>query len=220
MNRKTIWIVLSMSLILLSGCGEKQQKEAQTESATVTAVADLSGEKEKAQTTEDKKKEEGTEEKSSEAEETVEGETLETKEGLWCRLPEGFVTYEDEPGLFVCEEYPEDIACISYLIADYDGEKEELSREIFAERLTKDFYDSYGEEVEVTICDYQEYQIDGCDAIKIEVAYRLFGTDYEQLQLLVYDTKRQEEHIFNYIQEKGSKWMEKFRESVETVSLN
>lgn len=202
MKRQTILIVLALTLTLLSGCADKQQKETDNATATENSVADASE----------------TEKKGEEkAQEVI---TLKEKGEINCSLPEGFVEYEDEKGLYVCEEYPNEIACISYVIADFDGNKEEMSEAILKERLEKDMLDSYKENVDVNIVNYEEYQIDGSDAVKMEVSFRLMGADYEQIQLLVFDEEKQEEHILNYIQEAGEDWMDKFHNSVDTVSFS
>ena len=203
MNRKIVGLVLALSLTLLSGCGGKGQEEVKQENdtATVETVADI------------------PEETKEEAQEVIElAEVTELGEFGW-RLPEGFISYEDEPGMFVCDKYPKRIGCISYLIADFDGNREELSEDIVKERLEKEILDNYAQTVEVTVNEFKEYDIDGCDAVKTEVSFELLGAEYEQLQLLVFNETGAENYIINYIQEKGESYMDAFRRSADSISF-
>lgn len=73
--------------------------------------------------------------------------------------------------------------------------------------------------MEVTVKACENLQIDGHEAIKTELSYRIMETDYEQIQVIIVDEANEEEHIFGYIQEKGGKWMDKFRQSIETITF-
>ena len=207
MNRKIIGLVLALSLTLLSGCGGKGQEEVKQENdtATVSTVADIP--------------EETKEEAQEEPQEEIElAEVTELGEFGW-RLPEGFIAYEDEPGIFVCDKYPKRIGCISYLIAGFDGNREEINEVIIKERLEKEILDNYAQTVEVTVNEFKEYDIDGCDTVRTEVSFKLLGAEYEQLQLLVYNETGAENYIINYIQEKGESYMDAFRRSADSISF-
>ncbi|MBR5800680.1 MAG: hypothetical protein IKY23_11555 [Lachnospiraceae bacterium] len=228
MNKKALWLVLALTLTMLTGCASKGKTETEETPAMEVTIAGVP-------VTEDDSKDdsaESSQEETDSQKETVAGSNqdaetqIETEEAnlgedgsINLRLPKGFVEYEGEEGLFVCEEYPEEIACISYLIAAYDGRKEAVNEAIFRERLIKEFQDNYGEDVDVRVKDLKEYETDGKECVQIEVAYKLLGTNYEQLQLLIYDEAGKEEHIFSYIQEKGAGYMDAFKQSAETVTF-
>lgn len=205
MNKRTIIIVLALTLTLLSGCNEKQQKETEMEPATENSVAGIS---------ESMDEEIGTQEAQKEEEQIAE-----TIGDLILGLPEDFVAYEGEEGMYVCRTYPREIACISYMISKYDGVKGVSDKENYAEQLMKTFLDSYGEVVMVDVNDFWEYEVDGREVIEIESTYTLFDTVYEQLQLLIYDEEMERQYTINYMQEIGNGWMDAFRRSAESISF-
>lgn len=210
MNKRTIIIVLALTLTLLSGCNEKQQKETEMEPATETSVAGIS---------ESGDEEIGTQEAQNEEEQEAEAQIEQSIGDLKLGLPEDFVAYEGEEGMYVCRTYPREIACISYMISKYDGVKGVSDKENYAEQLMKTFLDSYGEVVMVDVNDFWEYEVDGREVIEIESTYMLFDTVYEQLQLLIYDEEMERQYTINYMQEIGNGWMDAFRRSAKSISF-
>lgn len=200
----------ALVLTFLSGCAGKPQNEQKNDedAATVTAVADIL------------ETEEATDEKSEPAEAEVELEDEKVLGEFSFRLPKGFIPFEEEEGVFVCKDYPKKIACVSYLIADFDGNKEEASEEILKGRLEKDLLDNYGETVEIKVTDYQEYDIDGCDTVKIEASFTLMKTDYELIQIFINNGQGQESYAISYIQEAKAGWMDAFHDSIDSISFD
>ena len=211
MNKRTIIIVLALTLTLLSGCNEKQQKETEMEPATETSVAGIS---------ESMDEEIGTQEAQDKEEQKAEAQIEQSIGDLILGLPEDFVAYEGEEGTYVCRTYPREIACISYMISKYDGVKGVSDKENYAEQLMKTFLDSYGEVVMVDVNDFWEYEVDGREVVEIEAAYTLLGTTYEQLQLIIYDEEGKQQYNITYMQETGNKWMNAFRRSAESISFS
>ena len=206
--------VVTSLMILMAGCGQNTQvsKEIEVvENQEVSAVEEPTADQ---MTGTDK----SAMEEVSTDDQTVAEERI-TGGELSCLLPAGFVALEGEEGLFVSTEYPEDIACIGYVIASHDGELSDLTESALKESIEQDLQSGYGAEVEVRVRACENLQIDNHAAIKTELSYCLMGTDYEQIQVIVVDEESQEEHIFSYIQEKGGKWMDKFRQSIETISF-
>lgn len=202
--------MLALTLTLLSGCNEKQQKETEMEPATETSVAGIS---------ESMDEEIGTQEAQDKEEQKAEAQIEQSIGDLILGLPEDFVAYEGEEGMYVCRTYPREIACISYMISKYDGVKGVSDKENYAEQLMKTFLDSYGEVVMVDVNDFWEYEVDGREVVEIESAYTLLGTTYEQLQLIIYDEEGKQQYTINYLQETGNKWMNAFRRSAESISF-
>jgi len=211
MNKRTIVIVLALTLTLLSGCNEKQQKETEMEPATEKSVAGIS---------ESMDEEIGTQEAQDKEEQKAEAQIEQSIGDLILGLPEDFVAYEGEEGMYVCRTYPREIACISYMISKYDGVKGVSDKENYAEQLMKTFLDSYGEVVMVDVNDFWEYEVDGREVVEIESAYTLLGTTYEQLQLIIYDEEGKQQYNITYMQETGNKWMNAFRRSAESISFS
>ena len=213
MNKRTILIVLALTLTLLSGCSEKQQKETEIAPATETSVAGIS---------ESGDEEIGTQEAQDGEtdEQTTEAQIEESIGNLILGLPEDFVAYEGEEGLYVCKTYPREIACISFMVAEYDGEKDITDKVDYTEQLIKTFLDSYGEVVTVDVNDFWQYEVDGREVVEIESAYTLLGSAYEQLQLLIYDEEGKQQYNITYMQETGNKWMNAFRRSAESISFS
>jgi len=211
MNKRTIVIVLALTLTLLSGCNENQQKETEMEPATEKSVAGIS---------ESMDEEIGTQEAQDKEEQKAEAQIEQSIGDLILGLPEDFVAYEGEEGMYVCRTYPREIACISYMISKYDGVKGVSDKENYAEQLMKTFLDSYGEVVMVDVNDFWEYEVDGREVVEIESAYTLLGTTYEQLQLIIYDEEGKQQYNITYMQETGNKWMNAFRRSAESISFS
>lgn len=203
MINRAIGMIIITGLMLLCGCAKNISEEGAIQSATATAVASPL----------DRSEKKPVKSKNQEV-----GNLVDATGKIKWSLPDGFISYEGQKGLFVYKTYPEDIACISYLIADYD-ESSEVDQQLLVDGLVDDFYYSYGEKVDVIVQNYEELVIGDYDAVKIEVTYQLFGTDYELLQLLVFDMANQEDHIFSYLQEKDEGWMEVFRKSAATVHI-
>lgn len=231
MNRKRLCLITVLTVLMLTGCTALQQ-EADTnikQSAAAMSAADTNEtvmERSEAQkdisVLEAQKIEESEAPAGRELTET--GEELLTEEAIllgkiYCRLPRGFVQYESNPGIFVCKDYPKDIACISYIIADYDGQEMETSETAFLENIQEDFKNDYGEEVEVELSGYEIFKIGECSATKIQMSYSLFGTSYDMIQMIIFDARNKQEHIFNFIQEKGGKWTEDFQKSMDSMTF-
>lgn len=217
MNRKRVWLITVLTVLMLTGCTALQQ-EADTginQSAADGSAAD----------TNETMVERAEVQKDLPVLETQKtGEEPLTEEAvllgrLYCRLPRGFVQYENNPGIFVCRDYPKDIACISYIIADYDGQEMEASETDLLESIREDFKNDYGEEVEVEASGYETFQIGECPATKMQLSYSLFGTSYDMIQMIIFDARNKQEHIINFIQEKDGKWTIDFQKSVDSITF-
>lgn len=136
---------------------------------------------------------------------------------LTCTLPEGFEALPDEPGLYVYKNYPTDSSTISYVISESDYDISDVSKEEFKKNLEEDFYNTYGDQVDVNITQYDKITIDGRNGLRIKMAYAFKGVEYEQLMYMLYNGN--ESHILNFTQEQGGKWMEEFEKCGETIGF-
>lgn len=136
---------------------------------------------------------------------------------LTCTLPEGFEALPDEPGLYVYKTYPTDSSTISYVISESDYDISDVSKEEFKKNLEEDFYNTYGDQVDVNITQYDKITIDGRNGLRIKMDYAFKGVEYEQLMYMLYNGN--ESHILNFTQEQGGKWMEEFEKCGETIGF-
>lgn len=136
---------------------------------------------------------------------------------LTCELPRGFRQYQDEEGMYVHKNYPSDLSTISYVISESEEDITQMKQEEFADLLEADYYDAYGDVVEIHVIEYKNIQIDGRNGLRIKFEYEFKGVEYEQLMYAIYNGD--ETHILNYTQEKGGKWMDAFEESAASISL-
>ena len=136
---------------------------------------------------------------------------------LTCTLPKGFKVHPEEPGLYVYKTYPSDSSTISYIISESDFDITGISKDEFKQQLEEDFYSSYGDEVVVDISEFNQFNVDGRNGLRIMMSYEFKGVKYEQLMYTLYNGK--ESHILNYTQEEGEGWMDEFVKSGDTIAF-
>lgn len=132
-------------------------------------------------------------------------------------LPRGFRAYQNEEGLYVHRNYPSDLSTISYVISESDEDITQMKQEEFTDLLEADYYDVYGDNVEIHVTEYEGIQIDGRHGLRIKFEFEFKGIEYEQLMYAIYNGN--ETHILNYTQEKDGDWMEEFEKSAASISL-
>lgn len=200
-KRLMMLLIAVLALGVLPGCSKKQESAEEIESAVEKSTAD------------------------SDSTQTdifngyVSAELPEEEFGpayLSCELPKGFKVYEGEEGLYVNKNYPNDLASISYDIADdYAISIEEMTQDMYQNMLESDFLRNYGDEVTVNIKSYKAVNVDGRAGIKILTEYQFKGTDYEQLVYILYNGD--EVHCLTFTQEKDAGWLDDFEECGETL---
>lgn len=205
------WMLTLSALLLaaqMTGCGSKDNNgttEIVEESAVDYTTADSDDFQQGDETAE--------QEDNGEEEEPVVFEDAE----LTCELPRGFRAYQDEEGLYVHKNYPTDLSTISYVISESDEDITQMKQEEFTDLLEADYYDAYGDNVEIQIEEYDHIEVDGRNGLRIKFEYEFKGVEYEQLMCAIYNGD--ETHILNYTQEKDGKWMEEFEKSADSISL-
>lgn len=136
---------------------------------------------------------------------------------LVCSIPEGFEAYEGDEGLYVHKSYPSDLSSISYVISESEEDVSAIEKNDYKKMLEEDFYESYGDEVDVSITEYEKIKVDGRNGLKIKLDYAFKGIEYEELIYMIYNGD--ESHIVCYTQEKDGKWTEEFETSGDSISL-
>ncbi len=214
------WMLLLITGLLvtqIAGCGKNKEEEPTeviVESAVDNTTADsdaVQSEIEELPPLVEEPKEE-KEEEEEKAEEPVFG-----KAELVCSIPKNFEVYAGDEGLYVHKSYPNDLSSISYVISESDEDVSAIEKEEYKQMLEDDFYEAYGDEVEVIITQYKNIKVDGRPGLKIKLNYEFKGIAYEELVYMIYN--KDESHIVCYTQEKGGKWAEEFENSGDSISL-
>lgn len=200
MKRKLMFILLAgMMMVYFTGCGYSREKEAVESAADPVAEAEVVDKKPKKPDT-------------NEAEKVT---YITEPAELVCVLPDGFKAAPNEDGLYVHSSYPQDTSTISYVISDGTRDLTEIDMKDYESDIEASFYDTYGDEVDVTVTSYENVVVDGRKGLKIKISYEFKGIGYEQLIYMIYNGT--ETHIMNYTQEADGNWMEKFEESGSSI---
>lgn len=201
MKRKLMLLLLTgMMMVCFIGCGNSGKKEA-VESAAEPVVEAEAVDKNPTK---------------PDTNEVAEEVTYITEPAeLVCVLPDGFKAAPNEDGLYVHSSYPQDTSTISYVISDGTRDLTEIDMKDYESDIEASFYDTYGDEVDVTVTSYENVVVDGRKGLKIKISYEFKGIGYEQLIYMIYNGT--ETHIMNYTQEAGKNWMEKFEESGNSI---
>ena len=201
MQKRLIVLLISIMLLTMTACGNKSLESANEAIAEQTDVED----EPKADLTEDNG-------------ESNEQEMITFSDGeLRWKLPEQFEELEDEEGIYVHKSYPKDISTVSYIILDNDSSFTDITKEEFQSMLEDDIYDTYGDEVDVTVNKYEKGKMNSRNTLRIDFEFQFKGTDYEQIEIIIFNGD--ETHIINYMQEKGGKWSEEFEKSISSMSF-
>lgn len=198
MKKKQIAIGLCMLAILAVGCGNT--KKTYDTPAETTAT------------------EEAAVERAQLPALTENGEDEDTHfapANLTCAIPKGFVDNGDNEGLYVHKSYPSDISTISHVISDEGEDISTWSVDEFKEKLEADYYDAYGDVVDIEILQSDKLKVDGRPGYRILMQFEFKGVMYEQLMYAFFNGD--EVHYVYYTQEQGGKWMDKFVESGDSI---
>lgn len=216
LKRWMLLLVTGMLLTTMVGCGNKNQES--TDVVVESAVDNTTADSDSIQAELEKEIEE-----LPPLEEAVQAEKVTGEEAVYepaeisCSIPSGFVADSEEPGLYLHKSYPKDVSSISYVISESDENISEIKLEDYREALEADFLDAYGDEVLVSITQYDKITVDKRPGLKIKLNYEFKGVVYEQLIYMIYNGT--ESHVLSYTQEKDGKWMEKFEASGDTIRL-
>lgn len=216
------WMLILVSGLLLTqsiGCGKNKEQEP-TEVIEESAVDNPTADSDSIQSEIEELPplvEEPAQEPEKETAQEAEEEPVYGAAELVCAIPQGFKAHEGDEGLYVHKSYPNDLSSISYVISESSEDVSAISKEDYKAMLEGDFYESYGDEVEVTINQYKNIKVDGRPGLKIKLSYEFKGIEYEELIYMIYN--KEESHIVCYTQEKGGKWTQEFEDSGDSISL-
>ncbi len=206
LKRWMLLLITGLFLTQVIGCGN-QKKQESTEVVEESAVDNTTADSDSIQLEELPPLTEEAEEQSAVFEDAE----------LTCIMPKGFEIYEDDEGFYVHKSYPSDLSNISYIISESEEDISLIEKSEYKKMLEADFYESYGDEVDVSITQYEKIKVDGRNGLKIKLNYQLKKIEYEELIYMIFNGD--ESHIICYTQEKGGKWMEEFEASGDSISL-
>lgn len=134
-----------------------------------------------------------------------------------CYLPEGFKPSGEYEG----EYFPEkkgDMSTINQIIYDSDEDLTQKTKEEYKEMVEAEFYDAYGEEMNINITQYDKLMLDGRPGLCIMYNYDFRGERYDLLVYIFYNGT--ENNIITFVQAPGADWMEEFIECGKTLRFD
>lgn len=198
MKRKITMMLLCCGMLLFAGCGKQEAVEEQPQTGQ-TQPQDVPQAILPALT----------------EEETGDTDVYYAPADLTCVLPQGFQDDGDNEGLYVHKSYPSDISTISHVISEEGDDISQWSADDFKAALEQDYYDAYGDHVNIEIVQSDKLMVDGRPGYRILMEFTFKGVAYEQLMYAFFNGD--EVHYLFYTQEKGGKWMDEFVKSGETI---
>lgn len=207
MHKKYMALLLATMLVVVPGCGNKEQNVEGTEAEAVSEQTETE--------TETEKTSDSTEvgEEGAEEEESI---VFSDADLLWV-LPKGYKALDGEEGVYVHKSYPKDTSTVTYVISESDTNFSDITEEEFQKLLEDDFYNAYGDEVAININKYEKCDVKGRTMLRIDFEYLFKGTDYLQTEVMIFNGD--ETHIINFIQEKDGKWSEEFEKSISSFTF-
>lgn len=209
MFKRWMFLICATGIVLITaGCAKKEQQSSEPIQETVVAPVTTVPETVESEVEELPPLVEEEEEEPTDEEPAVFGEAE-----LICSIPDGFKPAKGEEGFYVHS----DLSSISYVISESSEDVTKIEKADYKEMLETDFYENYGDEVEVNISKYSKIKVDGRDGLKIKLDYEFKGTEYEELIYMIYNGD--ESHIVCYTQEKDGRWAKDFESSGDSIAL-
>lgn len=214
MLKKWMFLICAVGTVaLVAGCGKKNQESTENIQETVVAPVTTVTETVESEVEElPPLVEEEPEESEVPEEAEVDPAVYEPAE-LVCSIPDGFKPAKGEEGFYVHN----DLSSISYVISESTEDVTEMDKKEYKEMLEADFYENYGDEVDVNISRYSTIKVDGRKGLKVKLDYEFKGTEYEELIYMIYNGN--ESHIVCYTQEKDGRWAKDFESSGDSITL-
>lgn len=199
MKKKLICFLLPIMLILSACGGSDKPEEAVVEEVSVATPTP------KVKSVVVEKKVEEFEEEKFEFEPA----------NLGCILPKGFKETE-YPGEYLYKTYPKDVSSINQVISESTENPTNMTKEEYVEKMEKEYFDAYGEEVKVNITQYDKIMVDGRPGLWIMYDFEFKGEEYNTLAIILYNGV--ETNYITYLEGPGADWMDKFVESAKSIA--
>ncbi len=131
-------------------------------------------------------------------------------------LPEGFAESEEVPGMYVKERYPLDASTIYYVALEGDIALQLLTEEAFLEQTQESLRQAYGDEVEVTIENFESIKVSGYPAFRIKCNYQV---DRIKITQLAYIINADKTYAITYSQTSDYDYMEEYEASAASIRV-
>lgn len=216
MRKKLIMALLVVLICAVAGCGNKNKDDAEGDGESgAVKITDVEAAAVPGM--------DNSDENSDEAEPVDEVEEVEdtpvffsSADLLWV-LPKSFRALDGEEGVYVPRDYPKDTSTVIYVIAESDENISDVSQDEFREMMEANFLDSYGDQVNIDITNFEKLKVNKRSGLRIDMEYVLKGTEYRQIAVMLYNGD--ESHIIYYTQEKDGKWADEFENSISSLNF-
>ena len=91
-----------------------------------------------------------------------------------------------------------------------------MTREEYVDKMEKEYYEAYGEEVKINITQYDKIMVDGRPGLWIMYDFEFKGEEYNTLAIILYNGV--ETNYITYLEGPGADWMDKFVESAKSIA--
>jgi len=215
MKKKVLAIVLSAAMCFaITACGDKETSTTPEETTSVeesiVATEDIVAPEEDITEPAESSAEETVEggestEEAGESTAAADGDTTAADVELKVEIPEGFSEVSD--GMYMAE----DGANIIVLTTEAAGEIP--SQDAIVEQLKA----SLGDETEITVDEYETYQVSGYDALRFSASYVMEDIECTQTQCMVFADGKIGMAAFT--QQKGGAWADTFEECIAGITM-
>ncbi len=135
---------------------------------------------------------------------------------LMCTMPEEFKPSEDMEGEYVSKKYPKDLSSINHIIVESEDDPTLVTKEEYVANLKKEFLDSYGNDIDFIVTQYDKIMVDGRPGLWIIYNYDFRGEHYYVLSVILYNGT--ESNYLTFMQAPGADWMSTFIDAAETLT--
>lgn len=133
---------------------------------------------------------------------------------LRCVIPLGFAE-TDTPGEYLYRTYPDDVSNINRIVNDSDNDLSVMTQEEFANQVSTEYYDAYGDEVEINVTQYDKILVDGRPGRWAMYDFDFRGEHFEVLMVILFNGDHSD--IVTYLQGPDAHWMKSFVESANSL---
>lgn len=132
-------------------------------------------------------------------------------------LPKGFKESKEFPGEYYYKTFPKDVSSINQIIVESDENVTLDSEDEFKEKVKAEFKESYGDNIDINVTQYDKMMIDGRPALVVMYSYIFRNEQYNILSYIIYNGT--ETNYVTYLEGPGADWMDEFIKSGETIKL-
>ena len=197
MNKIKSFAILFTIMITLTACGNAPSKEAKAPDKPDNTISTATVE--------------------TKVEEYKEDEYKFGPAELVCYMPEDFEE-TDYPGEYLHKSYPDDVSSINHIIGNESEDILDMTSEEFAMQIASEYYDGYGENVDINVTQYDKIIVDGRPGFWIMYNFDFRREHYETLEVILYNAD--ETHSVTFLQGPGSDCMEEFIETAKTIGFS